>query len=295
MTDILQTAMGVLTQASVYLLIGLGWNLVYNASGFLNLAIGEFYVLGAVLSYVLYGVLGGTLVAGMVAVLAVGVLAALADALLLRPLADRKLAPLVVTIGLALVLLQVSRSFVPHDVIRPDPLVAGSTVAGVTISYQEILVWATAAVLTASMWLVFTRTDAGRTLRACADDYRAARALGIRVRSYGVAAFAAAAMLAAVAGVVVAPTQGMTYNAGTLIAIKSLLAVSIGGMGRYGGAVVGAFVVAAAEAVIARYWSSTYRDLVVLAGFLLVLYTHVIDRAAVAAAVRGLAPQRSAR
>lgn len=282
MTDLTHTFTAILTSASVYLLIGLGWNLVYNASGYLNLALGEFYILGAVLTFELQGVFGGglgpRLAAGAVAVGAMAVLALVCDVALLRPLRDRKLGPLIATLGLGLVLLQVSRYFIPTEVIRPAALLDGPplTVFGADIQRQALLVWATAAALTAGLWWFFMRTDAGRSMRACADDHRAARGLGVPVAGYATAAFTASAVFAAVAGFVVAPTQGITYNIGMFVALKSFMAVSIGGIGRYGGAAVGALVVASAEVLVARYWSSQFRDLVVLAGFLVVLYIHAV-------------------
>ena len=51
MTDFFQTTEAIVTAASIYLLVGLGWNLVYNTCGYLNIAIGEFYIIGAVISW----------------------------------------------------------------------------------------------------------------------------------------------------------------------------------------------------------------------------------------------------
>ncbi len=78
MIDFLQTTQGILTAASAYLLVGLGWNIVYNACGYLNLAIGGFYVLGAVVAYEAQSRLGLTsfLLVAVLVVLVVGAVAA---------------------------------------------------------------------------------------------------------------------------------------------------------------------------------------------------------------------------
>lgn len=276
MIDFLQTTQGILTAASAYLLVGLGWNIVYNACGYLNLAIGGFYVLGAVVAYEAESRLGLTsfLLVGGLVVLGVGAVAAASERIALRPLRDRGLAPMLVTLGLALVLLQVAAAIVPVTVIRPAVFVAGPPLdlGGVLIGRQELIVWATAAVLTVGLVTFFKRTDAGRTMRACADNEAGARMLGINVPAYATAAFTIGAILAAVAAFVIAPAQGVAYTSGEYIAIKAFMAVSIGGIGRYGGAVVGALVVAAAEGYIARYWNADVRDVVVLSAFLLILY-----------------------
>ena len=75
---------------------------------------------------------------------------------------------------------------------------------------------------------------------------------------------------------VVAPTQGSAYNSGDLIAIKAFMAVSIVGLGRNGGAVFGAFLVAAAEGYVARYWSADISQIVVLLGFIAILYVYAV-------------------
>lgn len=280
MIDFLQTTQGILTAASAYLLVGLGWNIVYNACGYLNLAIGGFYVLGAVVAYEAETSLGLTsfLVVGALVVLVAGGVGAVAERVTLRPLSDRGLAPMLVTLGLALVLLQLAAAIVPVTVIRPAEFVSGPPLdlGGVLIGRQELIVWVTAAALTTALVLFFKRTDLGRTMRACADNGDGARMLGVNVDGFATMAFAIGAALAAVAAFVVAPAQGVSYASGEFIAIKAFMAVSIGGIGRYGGAVVGALVVAAAEGYIARYWNADVRDVVVLSAFLLILYVQAM-------------------
>jgi branched-chain amino acid transport system permease protein len=291
-TDFLQTTEGVVTAASVYLLIGFGWNLVYNSCGYLNLAIGQFYVLGAVLSFELQDSVGieSFIVRAVIVILGLGLLGYVSERLLLRPLGDNQLGALIVTIGLALILLQVAREMAPGIVVQPSPFVEGSfRILDVVVTWQELVVWITAGAVALAVLFFFTRTDTGRAVRACADDRESARFLGLNVAGYGTAAFTASAMLAGLAAFVISPTQGIAYNSGDLIAIKAFLAVSIGGIGNYRGAIVGAFVVAAAEAYVARYWSSAVRDVVVLTGFILVLCIYAARGQSVAGAARALA------
>jgi branched-chain amino acid transport system permease protein len=89
-------------------------------------------------------------------------------------------------------------------------------------------------------------------------------------------AFAASAALAGLAAFVVAPTQGVSYDGGDLIAIKSFMAVAIGGLGSYRGGVVGAFGVALTEAYLARHWNPAAQQIVILIAFLLVLYFRAV-------------------
>jgi branched-chain amino acid transport system permease protein len=279
MTDFFQTTEGVITAASVYLLVGLSWNLVFNACGYLNLALGQFYILGAIFSFKLessWGIHSPFLVGPMIAI-AVGFLGFISERFLLRPLKDRGLSPLIVTIGINLMLLQLAKSLSPGLVIRPDTFVDGQiSPGGVHISYQELIVWGTAIVLSTALFLFFKRTDLGRSMRASVDNRTAANTLGLRVATYATVAFTVSAMIAAIAAFVVAPTQGSAYNSGDLIAIKAFMAVSIVGIGRNGGAVFGALLVAGAQGYIARYVNADISDIIVLIGFLIVLYIYVV-------------------
>jgi branched-chain amino acid transport system permease protein len=192
-------------------------------------------------------------------------------------LKDRGLSPLIVTIGINLMLLQLAKSLSPGLVIRPDTFVDGQiSPGGVHISYQELIVWGTAIVLSAALFLFFKRTDLGRSMRASVDNRGAANALGLRVATYATVAFTVSAMIAAIAAFVVAPTQGSAYNSGDLIAIKAFMAVSIVGIGRNGGAVFGALLVAGAQGYLARYVNADISDIIVLIGFLIVLYVYVV-------------------
>ena len=74
-----------------------------------------------------------------------------------------------------------------------------------------------------SLFTFFSRTDLGRTMRACTDNRPAALTLGIKVKTLATIAFTASAVLAALAAFVVSPTQGSAYNSGDLIAIKAFV------------------------------------------------------------------------
>ncbi len=280
MIDFVQTSEGALTAACVYILIGFGWNLVYNACGYLNLAIGEFYILGAILAVNLETDWGihSVLLRGAMTVVAIGLLGFFCEIVLLRPVGNDALKALIITLGLALILLQLAQQLSPEVVIHPEAFLSGGSLdlGGVLVAPQDLIVWGTCLVVTVALIYFFWRTDLGRRMRAAVDSPAGARMLGIRIKWYMTAAFSAGAMLAALAAFVVAPTQGVNYLQGDIIAIKSFMAVAIGGLGRYGGGVVGAFVVAFLEAYLARYWDPAAQQIVILIGFLVVLYVQAV-------------------
>lgn len=282
MTQFVQTLEGAVVVAAIYLLVGLGWNLVYATCGYLNLAVGEFYVLAGVLAAKLPDVLGtsSTLVLAPAVVIIVGVLAWASERVLIRPLDDRGLPVILVTLGLALVLGEVIRRMAPEIAVRSAEVFSGPPfdVAGVRFARQDVVIVVTAACAVGAVAAFLLRTDLGRTFRACADDRAAARALGVDLPRIETAAFVAGAVVVAIAGFVATPALGVAAGSAELLAVKSFLAVSIGGIGSHRGAVLGALVVAATEAMVARYWSSDVEELVVLA-LLVVLLVALPGRA----------------
>lgn len=279
MIDFLQTTEGIITAASIYLLIGLAWNLVFNACGYLNLAMGEFFILGAMFSYKCEASWGITspLLVGPITVLIVGAIGFIAERALLRPLKERGLPPLVVTIGIALVLLQLANKLSSAVAIRPNVFINGGIApGGVHIGYQELIVWGTAIFVGVAFILFFTRTDQGRVMRACVDNRQGAENLGIKVATYATAAFTVSAMLAALAAFVITPIESVAYNSGDYIAIKAFMAVSVMGVGRNGGAVAGALLVAALEGYLSRYVSPDTANVVVLIAFVVILCIYAV-------------------
>jgi branched-chain amino acid transport system permease protein len=272
-TEHLQLIEGALVAAALYVLLGLGWNIVFTTCRYLNLAIGEFFVLAGVLSAKLpawTGISTPWLVVPLVMVV-VGVLALVVERLLVRPLGDREFGPLIVLVGVALVLAVAINELAPEIAVRSEDFVAGRPwrLGGVLVARQDAFVVGAAVLVAAAIYLFATRTDAGRTARACADDRGAAAALGIRVARIETWAFVVAMVVVALAAAVVTPTQGAAVGNGDVIALKAFLAVSLFGIGNHRGAVVGALGVALVEAYVTRYWSSDVRSLVVL-GLLLV-------------------------
>lgn len=285
MIDVLQTLEAALEAASVYLLVGLGWNIVYRSCGYLNLAVGGFYVLAAILSAKLATTIGidAPIVVGVAALVIVSMVGMVSELTLIRPLKHRGLEVLIVTAGLELILDQVNARLAPELAVRPEVFVRGAPfdLGGVLIPRQGAIVMATAVLAFSGLLWFFRSTDVGRTFRAVADDRRAAAAIGVNVPRVETIAFTLGVAFTALAAIVISPAQGVAAASGTMIAIKSFLAVSIGGIGRYWGAVVGALTVALVEAFAARYWTADARDLLVLAGLIVALaYGGIAERPA---------------
>lgn len=279
MTEFLQLTAANITLASVYLLIGQGWNLTIAVSGLLNLAIGGFYMFGGMLSYFFATGLGLPVPLGaLFAVAAVALLAYVVERLLLKPAGDRIVVQIIATIGVSLILIEAARYAFGTDAVRPPALIPGDMVSlgGVLIAPQALVVIGVAILSTIGIRVFIRATDTGRAMRACADNPEGARALGIDVGKQRTIAYTLAGALAALAGVLIAPLIPITYASGDFIALKAFLAIAIVGLANFAWAPVGALVVASLEGYLAGYGLSDYRDIIVLSLLIVVLMLRVL-------------------
>lgn len=275
MATFLQFAFGGLLAGAVFALIALGWVLIFNVSGVLNLAQGEFVMIGALTFAYLrteheIPIAAAVAVAVLVAV-AVGVVL---DALVLRRLDPSQIIPMIlVTVGAAFVLRELAKEIFGQDPLRVPPLVAGApvTVGGATILPHTLVLWATVAVLLTVLTLFFRFTLFGKAMRACSENAIGARTVGISPTRMRTISFAMSAALGAVAGILIVPINSMAWDGGTALGIKGFIAAVFGGMGSYVGAVLGGLVLGTLETMGAGYVSSAYKDVFALLMLLLLL------------------------
>jgi len=234
----------------MYSMVALGFVLIYKASAVFNFAQGAMTLFAAL---TLVGFMAHLPVwaAVLLTLVAIGVLALVTERLVFRPLVGRS--PLVVfmaTVGLAYILegtAQIAWGTQPRGLKLPiplDPLKLG----GVYISKADLAAAAGAALLVGLLVLFFQRTRVGLGLRAIADDQLAALGIGIPLERVWGIAWALAGLVALVAGVMWGSRIGVHF-AMSLMALKALPVLIIGGIESIPGAIVGGLIVGAAEAL----------------------------------------------
>ncbi|MBX3572770.1 MAG: branched-chain amino acid ABC transporter permease [Mesorhizobium sp.] len=252
-----------LVMAAVLALMALGLSLVFGVMRVVNVAHGEFFMLGAVLAWY-FSTLAtghpaiGFLLALVLSPLVVGAIAFAAERLVLRRIHYNPEATIVATIGLLYVLQQAALTFYGPDA---NPVVP-------PFNYRVLLPWFgysgyKLAVIGASIllitltWLVLTRTRIGLVMRATQYDRETAQAFGIPVDRVYAGVFALGAMLAAVAAVLIVPIQQAHYLMGTDPLLLSFIVVIIGGLGSLRGTVVAALLIGVSDGVISVFFSPT--------------------------------------
>lgn len=252
-----------LVTAAVLALAAAGLSLVFGVMRVVNVAHGEFYMLGAVLAWAVTTMIPGPpalafLAAVIIAPLLVAALAAAADGLILKRLNYDPEATIVATIGLLYILQQAALSLYgpnANPVTAPFEWRIQLPWFGYS-GYKLFVVFAAGTVLLA-LWLFMNRTKAGLVMRATQVDRTTAQAFGINVDRVYMGTFALGAGLAALAGVLVVPIQQAQYLMGHDPLLLSFIVVIIGGLGSLRGTLIAALVIGLSDGVISMFFTPT--------------------------------------
>ena len=246
---------GGLLAGVMYSLVAIGFVLIYKASGVFNFAQGSM-VLFAALTFVSLHERGMPFwLAFAITLAAMVVMALLVERLVLRPLVNRSPITLfMATLGLSYMIEGAAQALWGAQVhglelgISDEPLALG----GVLLSQFDLFAAGTAAVLVTALSLLFSKTRIGLSLRAVADDPLAALAVGIRLQRIWVVVWAVAGFVGLVAGLLWGARVGVQFSL-SLVVLKALPVLIIGGFSSIGGAIVGGLIIGASEKLAEIY------------------------------------------
>ncbi|MBL8444772.1 MAG: branched-chain amino acid ABC transporter permease [Zoogloeaceae bacterium] len=250
-----EVLIGGLLAGVMYSLVAIGFVLIYKASGVFNFAQGAM-VLFAALTFVSLVESGVPFWAAFALTLATMILLALAvERWVLRPLVNRSPITLfMATLGLAYIIEGGAQALWGAQVhglelgIDDVPLEFG----GLFVSQFDLFAAATAATLVLVLSLLFNKTRIGLSLRAVADDTLAAQAVGIRLRRIWTVVWAVAGLVALITGLLWGARLGVQFSL-SLVVLKALPVLIIGGFSSVGGAIVGGLIVGASEKLAEIY------------------------------------------
>lgn len=272
LTSILVSGLGL---GSMYGLVALGFHVTYAVSGTVNFAQGSVVTLGAVLAYALGVTLGWPMPAAIVLALAGCALFGLVvERALVRPFVARGSdAWLLATVAGGIVLDNtVLFTFGKEPRSLPSPLATKPIeILGTGIYPLQLVIPVVGIALAFAIRTVFRRTDLGRVLLAVAQNADAARLMGIDVRRTVACAFALSAVLAGIAGLLIAPLFSVSAELGTLFGIKAFAVAILGGIGSATGVILAGLLYGLVEAGVTATLGSTYTQLVVFSVIILAL------------------------
>lgn len=269
MTEFIQISMDGLVVGAIYALIAMGFSIVYRVTSAISLAQGGFVIISALAGFTFTEALGMPALVGLpLAVVLTTIFGTVLGALTFVPALSRlsNSNVLMITVGILTLLEGLSFIVWGSQPYSPPPFSGENAVSlgSVRIPTQDFWVLGTVAVVLAGLWYLIGHTRLGRTLRACSENPTAARLVGVNVTRVMVLSFMLATALAAIAGVVVAPTTTLQFDTGRLFTISGFIAVVIGGLSTSGGALVGGLLLGLATQLATAYVSSLFSSAIAL-------------------------------
>ena len=272
MDQLLQHLLNGLVLGGTYALLGIGLTLIFGLMNVVNFAHGEFYTLGAYVTFAaltladlnFFAALGLAIVCGLV-------VGAVTEFLLVRPLRRESIDTVMLVMIGVWIAMQNSELLVWGGVAKsiPHPFsTTPLTLGGVSLAPLRLFVLVAALGLIVGAHLLIHRTRLGRAMRATFQDADTAALMGVRIRRIYTATFAIGSGLAAAAGALLGPIFIAYPSMGDLASLKAFSVVILGGLGNIAGATVGGLVLGVAEELGAGYVSSGYRDAV---GFVIII------------------------
>lgn len=257
MEKLLQLTLTGLTNGAILALVALGFVLIYKASDVINFAQGNFLTVGAFLAYAFVVQIGLPWSIGVLLTLAAAVLlGVVVERFILRPMIGEPIISVImVTIGLSSVLTAIVNAiwgttgrafpaFLPNMPLN---------IMGAIISADRLLALSIVAILLAIFMLFFRFSKEGIAMRATADDQQAALSMGISVKKVFAMAWSISAVVAAIAGIIVANIIGLNATSLAGFGLRVFPVVILGGLDSIPGAIIGGIIIGLLEVYTAGY------------------------------------------
>jgi len=265
-----------LTYGTIYAVVGMGFNIIYNATGIINFAQGEFVMLGGMTAVSLHGLvpLPAAVLIAVVLTMAVG---ALIEITFIRWLSRPSvLRMIIITIGISILIREAALLLWGQDV-RALPYFTGNEVTsigllGARVSPQVLWTLGACAALVVLVTAFFRFTMLGRQMRACAANRVAASLCGLPTRNLITLSFVLSAGMGALAGCVVSPITQTQYAIGSGLAIKGFTVAILGGLGNSLAAVGAGLLLGIIESFSVSLLPTAVKDAVSIAVLLLILF-----------------------
>jgi branched-chain amino acid transport system permease protein len=275
---VVQSVLSGIGVGAIYGLIGIGFCVIYNASGIVNFAQGAFVMLGGMLTDAGMSKLGLPLpLAAIGAIAIVAMSGVVLERIVVRPLWNRGSTMFVMILATLAAQIVVERVtlILAGDQPRTLPVFTDLPplhLFGFTINFQFLWILGGSALVIAFLGFFFSSTITGKAMRACSINRDAAALQGIPVSRMLALAFALSAALGAFAGILITPTQYTAFNVGVPFAISGFIAAIVGGFGRPLGAFAGGILLGIAQALAIVLLGAAFKNVAALSVLLLFLF-----------------------
>jgi len=265
-----------LSNGAIYALIGFGFAIIYNSTGIINFAQGEFVMLGGMLTVFFLTVLRLPLVPAIVLAILISTIVGISfERLAIRPLKNAKpLSLIIITIGASIFIRGAAMLIWGKDT-HALPAFSGNDplyLAGATILPQHFWIFAVTILIIIASRIFFNYSIVGKAMRACSYNPQAASLVGIDVNNMVLLSFVISSAIGSMAGIIIAPLTMTSYDVGIMLGLKGFCAVIIGGMSSGLGTLLGGLLLGLLESLGAGFISASYKDAIAFIILLLILF-----------------------
>ncbi|MGA2780816.1 MAG: branched-chain amino acid ABC transporter permease [Smithella sp.] len=265
-----------LSNGAIYALIGFGFAMIYNATGIINFAQGEFVMLGGMLAVFFLTILHLPIVPAIVlAILISTIVGVCFERLAIRPLKNAKpLSLIIITIGASIFIRGAAMLIWGKDTHALPAFSSNEPlyIAGATILPQHLWIFAVTVLIIIFSRIFFNYSVTGKAMRACAYNSQAAGLVGINVKNMVLLSFVISSAIGSMAGIIIAPLTMTSYDVGVMLGLKGFCAVIIGGMSSGLSTVMGGLLLGLLESLGAGFISASYKDAIAFIILLLILF-----------------------
>ncbi|MDA0998620.1 MAG: branched-chain amino acid ABC transporter permease [Proteobacteria bacterium] len=271
----LQLTISGLAQGAIYALIALSLSVVYRATTIVNFGHGDFVMAGAFVVYVLVIYLGMAYVpaallgVAILFVVGVGISRGFIDPIKAGP----HIGFAMMSISLGYVLRGGARTLWGREVLPMPPVfdMAPIFLGDLVVTGDALFICAIVAVLLAGFFLIFYRTSIGVVIQAVYQSERGATLIGVNVRAFHEVMWGVGLAMGAMAGILIAPISLLHPDLGATFLIRGFAAMTLGGFGSLGGAVLGGLLLGVAEQCLGAYVNTALIDITAYLVIVLVL------------------------
>jgi branched-chain amino acid transport system permease protein len=265
-----------ITSGSIYALVALGFNIIYNTTGIINFAQGEFVMLGGMFLYTTLVMAGLPLIIAIViSITGAFLLGMMFETVFIKFVKVKSEINLItITIAASIILRGIAMIIWGRDSLGVPPHIKDVAInlPGGVLNSQSLLVIIVSLATAFVLSFFFKQTKYGKAFRACHDDQIASQICGINVSAIRMASFGIAAVLGCIGGIVMSPITFATYNDGVMAGLKGFSAAIFGGLGNFWGAIAGGLLLGIFEGFSATVIPSGYKDAMAFLIILLILF-----------------------
>jgi len=277
MNQFINTLFNSISLSSIILLTSLGLSITFGLMGVINMAHGEFVMIGAYITYVVQNIFAAIVPESLqsayyfaalpAAFLTAFCLGSLLERYVISRLYGRALDSLLATWGISLILQQAARSIFGTqgvNVTAPAFLSGGVTIGGWTFSYNRLFIIFLVALCMTAVCFIMYKSRFGKQMRAVMQNRHMAQCMGINSRRVDNITFSLGSGLAGIAGCSVALLGSIDSTVGQSYIVNSFMAVVLGGVGKLAGTVFGSAIIGSASIFTEKYTSTTIAKAAVL-------------------------------